>query len=102
MKSLIKVSETFETLSSRAIGTEAREMLLNKLQQERGKIVIDFDFTNISPSFADEFIGVLAQQLGREKFKGTVSMINVSISNQSILKHVINRRLAVDEHQYVS
>jgi hypothetical protein len=99
MKSLIKVSELFDTLSSRVTGAEARQILLEEINQELGKVVIDFNFQNVSPSFADEFIGIVANMLGREVFKSKIGMVNVSNSSKLIIKHVISRRLSVQNSQ---
>ncbi|MDC8832230.1 STAS-like domain-containing protein [Alteromonas gilva] len=94
MKFLIKISEEFEVLSSRQAGASARVRFLSLLKSSENFLVIDFECHNISPSFADESIGLLAQQLGMKEFKERVKIINASAQTKAILKHVITSRVS--------
>ncbi|WP_024873114.1 STAS-like domain-containing protein [Tolumonas lignilytica] len=92
MNSLIDLSTDFQTLSTRDIGKLAREQLLLKLSDDN-TVTLDFNGKAISPSFADEFIGILARDMGFDAFKNKVKMTNVSESSKQIIKHVINKRI---------
>lgn len=88
----IVVPDAFDTLTTRHKGASAREQILEDIDKH-GSIELDFKESPISPSFADECIGKLAKQLGLEKFKASVRMTNVSESSQTLIKHVISKRL---------
>lgn len=94
MKFLIKISEEFEVLSSRQAGALARARFLSLLKPSENLLVVDFECNNVSPSFADESIGLVAQQLGINEFKERVKIINASVQTKAILKHVITNRVA--------
>lgn len=93
MNFLINLSADFQTLSSRETGMLARQQLLNKLTENQ-TITIDFNGQAVSPSFADELIGILARDIGFETFKTKIKMTNVSDSSKLIIKHVLNKRLS--------
>jgi len=100
MTSLVKISDHFDTLSSRGLGAQARAELLSKVNEEGITITLDFNFENLSPSFADEFIGIVALNLGLVDFKKKIKMINLSESSKSIIKHVINRRVSQNKERH--
>ena len=89
---LVSLPRDFQTLATRKTGQEAREILIQKLTFAK-VVTLDFEQSTISPSFADEFVGILAKQLGFSEFRSRVKMINVSDSSQSIIKHVLQKRL---------
>lgn len=91
MNSLIELTN-FNTLSSRECGALARAKLLEALSVDEAVVVVDFGLRSMSPSFADECIGVLVQCVGFSAFKQRVRMKNVSPSAQILIKHVISKR----------
>lgn len=93
MKSLIKLSEHFDALSSRPAGAEARKKLLEFLEVGSNQVVIDFEFRKVSPSFADESIGLVAAELGKVEFKKRFKIVNVSEQARVIIMHVIKTRM---------
>lgn len=91
MNSLIELN-SFSTLSSRECGALARAKLLEALSVDDALVVVDFGLRSMSPSFADECIGVLVQRVGFDAFKERIRMKNVSPSAQILIKHVISKR----------
>ncbi|MCZ4374331.1 STAS-like domain-containing protein [Vibrio diazotrophicus] len=89
---LISLPNEFQTLATRKTGNSARQKLLEHLSHSN-KVTLDFGDSTISPSFADELIGILAKDMGFDNFKQQVRMINVSASSQAIIKHVLTQRL---------
>jgi len=88
----IIVPQEFNTLATRVQGVVARNKI-KQLIQEHGMIELDFEDANLSPSFADEAIGILVQDIGIKCFKETVKLSNASKTSQSLIKHVISQRL---------
>lgn len=93
MTCLINLSSEFEALATRKTGQVARERLIDLLSDD-DRVTIDFGLSSISPSFADEFIGILAKDMGLNNFKSKVKLVNVSDSSKTIIRHVLNKRLA--------
>ncbi|OOF10760.1 hypothetical protein BZG82_06755 [Salinivibrio sp. PR5] len=89
---LISLPRDFQTLATRKTGQQAREQLLSQLDSN-SVVTLDFESSSVSPSFADEFVGLLAQELGLKEFRSRIKMINVSDSSQTIIKHVLRKRL---------
>lgn len=80
-------------LGSRALGAKVRQQVLAELQAE-GQLVLDWDGVRaISHSFADEFIGKLAEEIGVEQFRSTVRNRNMSSLIRSVLSYVVSARL---------
>jgi len=86
------IPEEFNTLATRVQGAMARDKI-KQLIQKHGTVELDFAETSLSPSFADEAIGLLVDDIGIENFKSTVKLSNVSKVSQALIKHVINQRL---------
>ncbi|WP_334020732.1 STAS-like domain-containing protein [Alteromonas sp. S015] len=99
MKSLIKLSEHFDALSSRPAGAEARKQLLMLLSGVSTQVIIDFEFRKVSPSFADESIGLIAAELGKSEFKKRLKIINTTEQARAILKHVIKTRVTQSDYR---
>lgn len=60
-----------------------------------GEVILDFaDVRTVSHSFADELIGKLAIELGSEKFKNKIKVINLSEGNKKVFGFVISERLS--------
>lgn len=93
LTSKIDLLAHFGPLGTRASGAEARTMLLSELSRF-GRVEVNLGFGTITPSFADECIGILAAQLGREQFKERVSIKNVSPQVRPLLLQVIQARLS--------
>lgn len=91
--SIFKV--TVETLASnfstRPVGAAARGKLLDLLDSYMA-IEIDLENRTLTPSFADECIGILAASLGLNEFKRRVKLLNVEESTRPLVKHVILKR----------
>lgn len=80
-------------LGSRALGATVRQQALIKLQAG-GRLTLDWDGVRaVSHSFADEFIGKLAEEIGVEQFRSRVQNRNMSPSIRSILVYVVAARL---------
>lgn len=90
---LIDLPREFETLATRKTGQVARDRLVDILSVD-DHVTIDFGLSSISPSFADEFVGILARDMGLSKFKTQIKFINVSDSSKTIIRHVLSKRLA--------
>ncbi|MDN7125057.1 STAS-like domain-containing protein [Pseudidiomarina sp. 1APP75-32.1] len=93
MNSLIKLNN-FETLSSRECGAAARVQLVQAMQASDSKVVLDFNLKSMSPSFADECLGILVKSVGLNVFKTRIELKNVTPSTKALIKHVIHKRLS--------
>lgn len=67
---------------------EAAELL------EEGDVELDFQQQSPTPSFVDECLGGLVEQLGLEGFKARVRLANVPVDARALVKHVVLRRSA--------
>ncbi len=78
---------------SRKKAIQVRETVLAELSQIE---VINIDLTdaNFTPSVADELIGGIAVELGADRFKQHIKIINASDSQRALMNHIIARRLA--------
>lgn len=77
--------------ATRPNGASAREKLRERLLASP-VLVVDFDGVLLTPSFADEFLGVLLAELGDAEFRRTVRIENLSPSSQALLQVVLRRR----------
>jgi hypothetical protein len=87
----IRVS-AFPSLATRESGQLARETALKRLESE-GSLVLDFTDAHPTPSFADEFIGRLAEVLGASKFRASIRIEGADAEARPLLQQVIARRL---------
>ncbi|HJV80164.1 STAS-like domain-containing protein [Noviherbaspirillum sp.] len=87
----VKVTDIAPDLSTRPVGIQARERLLQMLQ-DYDSVEVDFLSLSLTPSFADECIGRLAAEIGLNEFKKRVKLTNVSESSKPLVKHVILTR----------
>jgi len=85
LASLIPASSTREN------GRLARQAI-QRILRDNEVVEIDLIGVRLSPSFADECFGVLAESLGRDPFKNRVKIRNVPSVSRELLKHVIIRR----------
>ena len=88
--------------ATRPNGLAARQKLKSELQAH-STVVVDMEGVLLTPSFADEFLGVLLVELGADRFRRTVKIINVAPSARPLLRQVLTRRASkpnvdVDAH----
>jgi hypothetical protein len=75
------------TFGTRERGAELREAVLARAPERAGGVRIDFDeVTNVSYSFADEFVGKLAADLGADM---EVELVNM---RESVSRTVLSAR----------
>jgi len=86
------ISDIFKQTSTRAEGIEAREKIL-QLLKTHDRLELDFANTQITVSFIDECLGVLAENMGKEKFNQKINLTNISPTLKSLLTHIMTRRL---------
>ena len=77
--------------ATRPNGVAAREKL-KELLAHVDVAVVDLDGIVLTPSFADEFLGILLQELGEPLFKQSVKIENVAPSARPLLQTVLFRR----------
>jgi hypothetical protein len=87
-----RVAELFPHQATRETGVRARCKAEDALQTG-STLVLDFTACNLSPSFADEFVGRLAQSLGAEGFRARVQIVGIGPTERQLLRHVVSRRL---------
>ncbi len=90
--------------TTRPNGVAARAKLRSCLDCN-DQVIVDLSDVVLTPSFADEFLGVLVSELGAEQFRRTVQVINVSTGSRALLNTIFSRRLKkpdpnMDRHQY--
>jgi len=83
--------------ATRPSGALAREKLMGLLQHVDVAIV-DMSDIVLTPSFADEFLGVLLAELGETKFRDSVRIENVPEPAQPLLHAVLHRRTVSRAH----
>jgi len=86
-------------LGSRHLGAEIRKMIEADLAEGLTVVINCKGVDMISHSFADEFMGKLAANLGRNAFRERVKFKNVSPKIASILRYVISNRLSSEPDQ---
>ena len=74
-----------QVLGSRKVAEEIRKGL---------KFPVEFDCKDVllSHSFADELFGKLGQELGPEKFKSNIKIINLEENNKIMIRYVLEDR----------
>lgn len=77
--------------ATRPNGVTAREKLLAAISSAE-TVVVDMHDIVLTPSFADEFLGVLLAQLGDERFRRSVRIENVPDAAKPLLRTVLHRR----------
>jgi hypothetical protein len=89
----INVSSISKRFSTRESGAAARLTVLHKLSSTRGAITLNFAGIEPTPSFADEFVGRLAEELGEANFRGRIRFENLAQSTRLLLQTVVTKRL---------
>lgn len=82
--------------TTRPNGVAARSKLKQSLD-EFGSVVVDLDGVLLTPSFADEFLGVLLVEMGEASFRRSVKIINVPTEARPLLQTVLHRRASKPE-----
>lgn len=85
------ILEEASVLATRSAGRDLRAILMDRLQ-DSAHVVLDFHDVPLTPSFADEFLGVTIETIGREQFKQRVTMVNLSEAAKSLVRHILNSR----------
>jgi len=82
--------------TTRPNGESARKKLSAELTKV-DRVVVDMTDIVLTPSFADEFLGVLLVELGEETFRQRVDIVNLSNTARLLLRTVLGRRAAKPE-----
>lgn len=77
--------------ATRPNGVFARGMLRG-LMDESDIVEVDMSHVVLTPSFADEFLGVLLVEVGEAKFRRAIRIVNVSHTSRPLLQAVLHRR----------
>lgn len=87
----VAVAERFAGMATRSVGDSALAETM-RLLSEVDSIELDFGGEDPSPSFADQFVGGLAQSLGFDDFRRRVKLKNVPPAAVPLLRFVISRK----------
>ena len=82
--------------TTRPNGVAARQKLKQVLSRA-GSVVVDLNGVLLTPSFADEFLGVLLVELGEAEFRRVVKIVNVSADSRPLLQTILHRRASKPE-----
>src|SRR3546814_17036417 len=85
------VRENSTSTATRPNGMAARQKLKALLGQS-GPVIVDMGGVVLTPSFADEFLGVLLVELGDASFRRSIQFVNVPQGSRALLKQVLTRR----------
>ncbi len=89
----LKLKDIIKNEASRRNAAKVREHIISLLQTY-DTIEINLESMNLTPSVADEIMGILAKNLGAHSFKQKLKIKNASASQMLLIKHVIARRLS--------
>lgn len=89
--SKFEVRTRVSNTTTRPNGAAAREKLRAALTAV-DVVVVDMNDIVLTPSFADEFLGVLLVELGEDNFRRAVRIVNVSETSRPLLQTVLHRR----------
>lgn len=91
MSLTFNLREFGHSFATRGRGRELREVLLERLDDGERIVEIDFrEITNVSYSFADEFLGVLVASNDETPF--TLRLMNVGSAVDRVLQDAMSRR----------
>src|SRR3546814_5308638 len=79
------VRENSTSTATRPNGLAARQKLKALLGQS-GPVIVDMGGVVLTPSFADEFLGVLLVELGDASFRRSIQIVNVPQGSRALLK----------------
>ena len=89
----IKVHTIASKFSTRESGAAARDLVMRQLGLTEDPVTLDFEGVEPTPSFADEFVGRLAEELGEECFHKRVRLVKMTGSARVLLQNVVTKRL---------
>lgn len=92
---LVRFEEHVELLKSREGGRIAKQIFKQLLGNATHNDPVVFDFDNIasiSSSFADEFFGMLIQEMGFEQFKSVTTFRNLNPFVSNVIRNSIYHR----------
>lgn len=92
----LKVAD-FQSLATRESGAQALALVIGLLDQNK-QVDLDLDKVSMTPSFADEFVGKLAAQLGAIEFRTRLVLRNASPAMKLLIVQVVSKRLADKNH----
>lgn len=87
----MRISDQVEGAGTRSAGKELHYKVMNLLVAKPGyPVYLDWNNINIiASSFADEFVGKLFVQLGKEKFEKVIRNINMT----EVVEHIISKAI---------
>jgi anti-anti-sigma regulatory factor len=89
-----RLSDLGHHLSSRDRARQLREQVLGSIGATAAGVVIDLsEVRSISDSFADEFFGIIARDLGEAEFGKKIRLVNVSGMVLRAINHAVQARL---------
>lgn len=91
--SKFSVHDICQNTATRPNGYAARALLKGFIDRDC-PVEVDVSGVVLTPSFADEFLGVLLVELGEERFRKCVKISNAEGSSKALLKQILNRRSA--------
>lgn len=85
-------SEPASLCVTRNQGKRARE-LLKQMLGSHSRVRVNLDLLGASsPSFIDEFLGLLADELGREEFRSRLELTSTSSSTKALVNRILSER----------
>ncbi|MBN4979714.1 STAS-like domain-containing protein [Stenotrophomonas maltophilia] len=90
---MFKVRDMCTSTTTRPSGMAARRLLRSALHPPH-PVTVDLEGVVLTPSFADEFLGVLLIELGEPAFRQAVRIVNVEGASKSLLQQILARRAA--------
>ena len=97
MAKIIRLADQEGELLTRSQGERLRRRIEEVVQglEEGDRVAIDFSQVSaITPSFADECFGKLAERLGAERFRATISLNGADETVRTLVNAVLSERLA--------
>ena len=94
----IKVADRCDACVTRLKGEELRQSLMSEFEKLDNSSYLQIDFGGVSmmtPSFADECFGKLAQSLGKPTFRSSLRLGGASQSIKALVNTVISQRLSL-------
>jgi hypothetical protein len=88
----VQVNKFTNQGSTREAGVKLRDFLIEQLSLY-ASLELDLSEVLLTPSVADEAIGILAKMLGKDQFLEKIKFVNITEEQKSIIIHVISRRL---------
>ena len=93
-KNTVRVADRAHGTGTRRAGRELRTLVRNLLVESSGAVLDFEDVPVVSSSFADEFLGKLAMEMGFAAFNQRVRLKGLSQTVQGIVDQAVLKRLA--------